>query len=111
MSFYANVDDYDNARVSGNAGVYGNAQVYENARVSGNARVSKKIITINGACQFGITICNTTIQIGCHCHTIDEWEKIRQANRCKSECKNEYEYQKCIRAYEAAKSLIEEKEA
>ena len=72
---------YGTARVSGTAQVYGNARVSENAWVSGTAQVSGDAqVSVSPICLTGgeylVTITDRHVQVGCHCHTTEEWRTL-----------------------------------
>ena len=72
---YGNARVYENARVYGGALVYGDAWVSGDALVSGGARCSISPLCITGG-EYHVTITDRRIQVGCHCHTTDEWAAL-----------------------------------
>jgi hypothetical protein len=104
---------YGDARVYGDAQVYGNAQVSGDAQVSGNARVSgdcsivKSPINLINICEFNVTAYNDFIQIGCHLHTIKEWEIIKKSKKYIKECRSEESYKQCVKVYNLVKNTLQ----
>ena len=75
---------FGGAQVSGDARVYGNAQVFGDAQVYGDAQVcggqwATPPLYIQGS-RHALTLCShTQIAVGCHVHTIAEWQKKYKA--------------------------------
>ena len=87
---FGNAHVYGNALVFGDALVFGNALVYGNAQVSGKALVYGNAQVCGGqwatpplyiqGSRHALTLCShTQIAVGCHVHTIAEWQKKYKA--------------------------------
>lgn len=65
---------FENARVNGNSKVSGTAQVRGNSEIT-TGEVERTALNIAGH-QWNITITKNHLQIGCQCHTFEEWKNF-----------------------------------
>ena len=105
---WGNAEVYGDAKVCGNAEVYGYAKVYGNAEVYGNALATTVVKTFGNGFNYGITVTDKHIKIGCQQHLKSKWLNFSDKEILKMDGKKALEFWRIFKPLAISLKLFDE---